>query len=297
MTTEHRAIVAVDIASFTDPRRTLMHLRTVQEGLYDMLRVSFDEAGMAWKLVYHEDRGDGAMILVPPEFPKLLLADQWYGRLLAALRRYNEMHTLETRVQLRVALHHGEVYANSDGVVSHAVNLAFRILDAKPAKSALAQTGGMLALIASNDFFQDVIAQEPSAVPSAYRRIAVSVKQTETVAWLRLPDVHVPPPAPPPPRVQVTPLSDIVDALLELPFVREANSRAMLIDLLPREIANSVPYYPITRMHVFALVQTCLRHERGLLDLIEAVRQLDGDSGGVRRLEGIKRLLLSDSVD
>ncbi|MCE7007941.1 hypothetical protein LWC34_34740 [Kibdelosporangium philippinense] len=84
----------------------------------------------------------------------------------AALRRYNDVRTLETRVQLRVALHRGEVYENPDGVVSHAVNLAFRILDAKSAKSALAQSGGMLALIASNDFFHDVIAQEPSAVPS-----------------------------------------------------------------------------------------------------------------------------------
>ncbi|MCE7007940.1 hypothetical protein LWC34_34735 [Kibdelosporangium philippinense] len=88
-----------------------------------------------------------------------------------------------------------------------------------------------------------------------------------------------------------------MDALLELPFVREPNSRAMLIDLLPPVIANSVPYSPVTRMHVFALVRTCLRHEQGMPALIEAVRQLDGDSGGVRRLEGIQRLLLSDSVD
>ncbi|CAM3658862.1 hypothetical protein KIPE111705_19310 [Kibdelosporangium persicum] len=303
MTTEHRAIVAVDIASFTDPRRTLTHLRTVHEGMYEMLRAAFDEAGIFWKQVYHEDRGDGAMILVPPEFPKLWLADQWHTRLLAALRRYNAVHASEARVQLRVALHHGEVYENSDGVVSHAVNLAFRILDAKPAKSALAQTGGMLALIASNDFYHDVIAQEPDAAPDDYRRIAVSVKQTETVAWLRLPGVQVSLPQPVEPSVpvqqqtHVTPLSDIVDALLELPFVREATGRAMLIDLLPPNIATAVPYHAITRLHVFALVQTCLRHEHGLLDLIEAVRQLDGDSGGVRRLEGIKRLLLSDSVD
>nr|CTQ92329.1 High-affnity carbon uptake protein Hat/HatR [Kibdelosporangium sp. MJ126-NF4] len=304
MTTEHRAIVAVDIASFTDPMRTLIHLRTVHEGLYDMLREAFDEAGIAWKTVYHEDRGDGAMILVPSEFPKAWLADQWHTRLLAALRRYNTVHAPEARVQLRVVLHHGEVHMNSEGVVSHAVNLAFRLLDAKPAKSALADSGGMLALIASDDFYHEVIEQDPAADPASYQQIPVSVKQTQTVAWLRLPDVSVPARRPvvqeqaqEQPRTQMTPLSDIVDALLELPFVREATGRAMLIDMLPPNIATAVPYHAITRLHVFALVRTCLLYERGLFDLIEAVRQLDGDSGGVRRLEGIKRLLLSDSVD
>ncbi|ONI85226.1 hypothetical protein ALI144C_12975 [Actinosynnema sp. ALI-1.44] len=323
MTTQHRAIVAVDVASFTDPMRTMIHLRAVHEGLYDMLRAAFDEAGILWKALYHEDRGDGAMILIPADFPKVWLVDQWHTRLLSALRRYNSVHAAEARVQLRVALHHGEVYADSEGVVSHAVNLTFRLLDAGQAKSALADSGGLLALIASDEFYRDVIEQDPAADPASYQRIAVSVKQTHTVAWLRLPDVaHSPasqasmahaPVAQVPvarasmsrasmagheqPRARVMPLSEIVDALLELPFVRDAAGRTMLIDMLPRHIANAVPYHAATRLHVFALVRTCLLYEQGLFDLIEAVRQLDGDSGGVRRLEGIERLLLSDSVD
>nr|WP_225954007.1 hypothetical protein [Kibdelosporangium phytohabitans] len=176
----------------------------------------------------------------------------------------------------------------------------------------------MLALIASDDFYHEVIEQDPAADPASYQRIAVSVKQTQAVAWLRLPDAATRPaqpfaqsfaqsfaqpvaqprsPTTEQPRIQVTPLSDIVDALLELPFVREVAGRTMLIDLLPPHIANAVPYHAATRLHVFALVRTCLLYEQGLFDLIEAVRQLDGDSRGVRRLEGIKRLLLSDSVD
>jgi hypothetical protein len=239
------------------------------------------------------------MILVPPEFPKLWLADQWQSRLLAALREHNARHSKPARVQLRVALHHGEVYANNEGVISQAVNLAFRILDAKPAKAALEATGAMLALIASNEFYHDVVSQEPAADPASYRRIAVSVKQTETVAWLRLPGANAPSPVEPrvgPPPAN--PLFAIVEALLELPFVRDASGRSMLIDLLPPDIANTVPYNPVARLHVLALVQTCMRHDDGLAHLLDAVRRLDGEtSTAVRHIEEIKHTYLSASDD
>ena len=298
MPTEHRAIVVVDVASFTDPARKLIHLRAIQERLYDMLRAAFDEAGVLWKACHVEDRGDGAMILVPPEFPKLRLADQWPSRLLSELREHNARSSEPVRVQLRVALHHGEVYANDVGVVSQAVNHAFRLLDAKPAKTALATSGSVLALIASDEFYRDVVSQEPAADPGAYRRITVSVKQTEAVAWLRLPDLASAQPDDGHPAearrpVVGTALFAIVDALLELPFVREQSGRAMLIDLLHPDISGTVAYHPMARLHVLSLVRTCMRHENGLAELLGAIRQMDGDtSTTVRQIEQIRYQLL-----
>jgi hypothetical protein len=307
---QHRAIVVVDVASFTDPARTLLDQRTVHEGLYWILRTAFDESGIDLKGCKVEDRGDGAMVLVPPEFPKSWLVDRLPARLLACLREYNAVHTTESQIMLRVAVHAGEVYQNTNGVVSQAVNLAFRIVDAAPAKSALAASGGMLALIASNDFYHNVVQHEPAADPASYRRIAVSVKQLEAVAWLRLPEL----PAPMPTQVQTTtpvvsqaPVAQpvrpnsvifaIVEALLELPFVREVNGRQMLIDMLRPEIATAVPYQSSARLHAYALVSTCIRHEHGLAELFEAVRRLDGESVVVRRLEAIERTALPPSVD
>jgi hypothetical protein len=306
-TTEHRAIVVADIASFTDPARTQHDQSTIHEALYRILRTSFDESGLELACCHVEDRGDGAMILVPPSFSKQLLVDQWPTRLLAGLRQHNAVHSAESQLKLRVALHAGEVYVNPNGVVSQALNLAFRILDAKPAKSALVSGGGMLALIASDEFYQSVIHNEPAADPAAYRRIAVSVKQTEAVAWLRLPDRPVPATVTAPPagrrqasQAPVMPkdvLTAIVDTLLELPFVRDANSRQTLLDLLRPEIANSVPHHAIPRMQVFALVQTCLRHEGGLAELFDAVKHLDPDSIPGRRLDAIKQILSPESID
>ncbi len=184
----HRTIVVVDIAGFTNPARTMAHQQVVHEGLYDVLTQAFTEAGIDLSICTVEDRGDGAMILVPPEVPKALLADQFPWRLVAGLRRFNATHSPEAAVQLRVGLHAGEVRQNLHGVVSPAVNFAFRILDASEAKQALRLSTGVLAVIASDYFYRDVIVNDPAADPSSYRQIPVKVKETSTEAWLRLPD-------------------------------------------------------------------------------------------------------------
>ncbi len=183
----HRTIVVVDVANFTDRNRTMIHQRAVHEGLYNVLQTAFAEAGVDWDACAVEDRGDGAMILVPPDVAKSQLADQLPSRLVAGLRRYNAVHSAEAAFKLRVGLHAGEVHRDEYGAVSQAINLTFRILEASEAKSSLKLSTGVLALIASDAFYHDVIVHDPAADPGSYRRIPVSVKETSTVAWLRLP--------------------------------------------------------------------------------------------------------------
>ena len=69
----HRAILGVDIEGFADRRRTNLDQIAMRDGLYRCLRIAFASSGIAWTACYHEDRGDGALILVPPEVPKSLL--------------------------------------------------------------------------------------------------------------------------------------------------------------------------------------------------------------------------------
>ena len=66
------------------------------------------------------------------------------------------------------------------------VNLAFRLLDASPLKAALAGSPGVLAVIASSWFFEEVVRH--SAVAATYRPVEVSVKETVTTGWICLPD-------------------------------------------------------------------------------------------------------------
>lgn len=91
-------------------------------------------------------------------------------------------------MRLRMALHAGEVQYDDHGVASSSLNLAFRLIDAQPLKAALAASPGVLALITSDWFFEDVVRHTPGAAPATYRRVKVAEKETSTIAWITLPD-------------------------------------------------------------------------------------------------------------
>src|SRR5262245_53939583 len=85
----HRAIVVVDVEKFGDRSRTNAHQLAVRAGLYESVEQAFTEAGITWQSCTWEDRGDGILILVPPDAPKSRLVDHLPGRLIAALHRHN----------------------------------------------------------------------------------------------------------------------------------------------------------------------------------------------------------------
>ena len=142
--------------------------------------------GSRGRTAWQEDRGDGLFVLIPAEVPKGLLVETLPSALAADLRVHNEMHPDPQRIRLRMALHAGEVCYDRHGVTGASVNLAFRLLDASPLKAALAGSPGVLAVIASSWFFEEVVRH--SAVAARYRPVEVSVKETVTTGWICLPD-------------------------------------------------------------------------------------------------------------
>ena len=90
-----------------------------------------------------------------------------------------------------MALHAGEVHYDQHGVTAVAVNLAFRLLDARPLKAALADSPGVLAVIVSSWFFEEVVRHSGTA--PGYRPAEVAVKETMTTGWICLPDQAVQP--------------------------------------------------------------------------------------------------------
>src|SRR5699024_1357803 len=120
--------------------------------------------------------GDGVMVLVPADVTKSILADLFVTRLLAALLRYNATRVAEASIAMRVVLHFGEITRNSPRADGEALNNAFRMLDTKDAKTRLRDSGGTLAVIASQEFYRDVIKHEPAAEPASYHVIPAQVK-------------------------------------------------------------------------------------------------------------------------
>lgn len=187
--TEHRTIVVVDVADFTNPARKVTDMNAIHEGLYDVLKAAFADSGVDFDSCTHEDRGDGTLVLVPPDVPKSQLADRLPDRLVAAVRRYNSTRKDSARFKLRVGLHSGDIRRNTNGWVGRHVNHAFRILDAAQAKTALANSEGVVALVVSDIFYEDVIAEDDGNVPDAYQHITIRItdKNFAAEAWLRLP--------------------------------------------------------------------------------------------------------------
>ncbi|MEU0877378.1 hypothetical protein ABZ345_02170 [Lentzea sp. NPDC005914] len=88
--------------------------------------------------------------------------------------------------------------------------------------------------------------------------------------------------APPPPQSGDA-FGALVDALLEVPSVRDEASRRLVLSRMRREIADAVPHHQRARLHVIELVSTCQNYDDGLADLLRVLRELEGDSIAVRR--------------
>ncbi|MCT2584307.1 VMAP-C domain-containing protein [Actinophytocola gossypii] len=211
----HRTIVVVDVPGFTHQARNLPDRLDVRNGMYDVLNKAFTESGVDYDSCATEDRGDGMLILLPPDTAKSTVADRLPDRIVAALRRYNSTRIPQAQFQLRVGITSGDVLHDGNGWVGAAVDLAFRILDAPAAKAMLAESDRMVALISSEQFFTEVIEVDPGMVPESYRRIDVTVKTFSGTARLRLlgDRASLAPESPSPERMRIEPPGPVLELL------------------------------------------------------------------------------------
>lgn len=187
----HRTIAIVDVARFGDRRRTNEHHQAVRDGLYSALRQALERIGVPWGRFDHEDRGDGIFLLLPSDIPKSIFVEDFPAELVAALHAHDVGRPEEERIRLRLALHAGEVVLDDHGATSAAVIQAFRLLDAPELKRTLSASDGVLAIVASAWFFEEVVRHNAASRPESYRQIRAQVKETDTPAWIRLPEQPV----------------------------------------------------------------------------------------------------------
>ncbi|MEV6879518.1 tetratricopeptide repeat protein [Amycolatopsis sp. NPDC051128] len=178
----------MDVEGYGNEHRTNQHRLAVRHGMYEILQVAFGRAGLSLDKCQLDDCGDGVMVLAPPDQPKSLFAEALPGQLVAALREHNGKHAEEARIRLRVALHAGEIYPDDHGFAGAAINLTFRLIDSTPVRNALAGSPGVLAMVVSSWFFEEVIRHCAGAHAGSYRPLPVEVKETSTTGWICLPD-------------------------------------------------------------------------------------------------------------
>ena len=184
----HRTIVVVDIAESS--RRTNDDQLVIREAMYGALATAFKWND--WLRCYHEDRGDGVLILVPPEIPKARLVTRLPDRLEAALARHNSAveerggeRAAAAQVRLRIAVHAGEVTFDKHGVVGTAIDHTFRLADALRLKAAQGGSLDACALVVSDWFYSEVVYHHQDARPDSYRQVTYEVKGARLSAWMR----------------------------------------------------------------------------------------------------------------
>ena len=182
------AVFAVDIVGFTRPDRDDDIRLYLHERLYQFLQKAFDDSGVPWDGCFCEDRGDGALIVVPPDIPVKGIIDPLPDRLRSLIRRHNHVSRDAAGIQLRAAAHIGPVDHDGYGFVGSDVNFVFRMLEARLLRRMLADSGAELALAVSDFVYHSLVCRYPSLVPpDTFRTFRFQVKNTRARAWSYLP--------------------------------------------------------------------------------------------------------------
>jgi hypothetical protein len=300
--TTHQTICAVDIAGYGGMNRTRANYVALRTGMYESVTTAFAEAGIPWDACVKEDVGDSILVLAPPTIPKGAFVGPLPQALTKALDSHNATHIPEERVKLRLSLHAGEITFDNYGIAGAPIIHAARLLDAPPLKEALASSPGSLAMIVSDWFYTDVVRHSADHEPNEYRRVSVSVKETTGTGWIRLPGHAVPVPVASPTtttralRSTLRPSSpefyDIVNALEEIPCMRNEPTRAIVIDQL--RFAGMIRYFPTRRAHITSILRTCLDLEGGLAELLNVIASMEPTGSiPIRRLGS---LLVDDTA-
>ena len=308
----HRTIWLVDVEAFGDQQRTNVNQVAVRDGVYRALEEACRRAEIPWSTCRYEDRGDGVFVLAPADIPKSAFVDRVPQALVEALRDHNSTHPQEEWIRLRMAVHAGEIYLDDHGATGNSINHAFRLLEARPLKSALAQSSGVLAVIASSYFYDEVVRHSPAMNGQLYRQVEVSEKETDTIGWIYLPDQPEPEHSldtvteriprnnhdsfGPSAEASMTEIFfSVVEALESVPCMRAENTRLMLIDQLSPAISGNIKHFSQRRMHVVSILQSCLDYQEGLHELLTAICLLE-QAGSVHVQRLVDALRASEDV-
>jgi hypothetical protein len=182
----HRSVVAVDVEGFGARTRTDADRLDVRSGIHRALREAFGTAGVDLSSCHVDDRGDGGLVLVPPEVPKATLVGLLPRALADALARHNEAAEPGAAMLMRMAVHAGEVTFDAHGVTGSAVVHAFRMHDAPRVRAVLAVSDASVVLVVSAWIRDEVVRHLEPRISARFTADEVTVKETTAPVWVRL---------------------------------------------------------------------------------------------------------------
>jgi hypothetical protein len=151
------------------------------------------EAGLDPVRVGRQSTGDGAVLAIPGDVPKELIATKYVDALCEGIDDHDAECGAAETIRLRLALHAGESPAGQDEWAGPGIVTASRLLEAAVLRRVLATaTGSALALIVSDDWYRAVV-KEGYAPGEGYQQVWVEAKKFADFAWVRVPGRTQPP--------------------------------------------------------------------------------------------------------
>jgi len=181
----HHLVVVYDIqgsAGLSNPEKIV-----ARNSLDECCTAALETAAIPASQVRVKDLGDGAMLQFGAEIAKSRVLGAWLGAFHSRLRRAYER--AERPVQVRLAVHAGELHPSLNEYTGVALDFTARLADAPAAKRVLGATpSAPLAVIVSEVIYDQVVRHRGGSLePSAFSRIKLQVKETDATAWLYLP--------------------------------------------------------------------------------------------------------------
>jgi hypothetical protein len=182
-------MLAVDIERSSG--RGNVALVKIRDALFAALREAFQQSGIDWDACLRHDTGDGARVILPAGVEKSLLIHPLLHELTIRLRAHNRTAGSSTQIRVRIAVHAGDVIlGRDDEVTGQPLEVLARMLDAPPARDALAEAPESASAVAiiSQHFYDEVVQHGyPGIDPEAFRKVRLTVKEYVADAWLHVP--------------------------------------------------------------------------------------------------------------
>ena len=180
---ENCTVFLTDVVDFGARIRTDNDRLLIREALFRMTQ----RAMQGFPEAQSEDRGDGFLTVVPPNASTARVLDELLRELPAALELHNSTEGEPTGFKLRLAMNVGPVVSHMDGVSGEAIIVAARLVEAPDFKQALARSTASLGVIASPFVYETVVRHgSDSREVASYTQVTVEVKETITMAWMKL---------------------------------------------------------------------------------------------------------------
>jgi hypothetical protein len=178
-----RFLVAVDVEGFS--QRYAAEQAKAQDDLESAMTQAAANAGLDRARWYRQPRGDGELAVLPQRVNGLSLVADYPRKLASSIADVN-LANGESRLRIRLAIHHGAVAPGRFGPVGTALVAISRLVDSEVARQQLRQRSDLdITLIVSATVYDEVIQSRLHDLnPEAFRRVTMRAKGISYVGYL-----------------------------------------------------------------------------------------------------------------